>query len=511
MLPRALAGRFTLDGEDVGSLVKWIGHDAAIQPGNSGGPLVDLNGEVVGINEIGLGSMSGAIPSELAQQVARELIAHGKVKRSWIGAEFQPLLKRHEQANPDARGVLVAGVVSGRAADAAGLKAGDLVLEVDGTPVTARFREELPAFTSLLLGKPVGEPLRMRVLRGQKELSLTVKTMPREEAAGRQTEAREWGLAVEPVTPALQIELQRPDTRGVLVTSVRPGGPGDQASPPLQARDVILEVGGVPTADLEGLSATTRSIVQGKDAPVPTLVLVERRNERVLSLVEVGLRTPQAPAGELRKAWLPVTTQVLTRKLATALGLKGKKGVRITQVFPGSSAETAGFRVGDVVTHIDGNVIEASEPHDAEVFDGMIRAYPRGAKAEFTVVREGKPAAVSAVLEQGPPPARDMRVYEDAQLEFRARDVSVFDRIRRRWPAEQGGALVAQVEAGGWAAVGGLREDDLITSVDGQPVAALDDLETQLKAAGKRKVKQIVLLVQRGVHTLFVELEPKWQ
>src|SRR5947207_13301916 len=146
MLPRALAGRFTLDGEDVGSLVKWIGHDAAIQPGNSGGPLVDLGGEVVGINEIGLGSMSGAIPSELAQQVARELISHGKVKRSWIGAEFQPLLKRHEQANPDARGVLVAGVVRGRAAEAAGLKAGDVVLELDGTPVTARFREELPAF-----------------------------------------------------------------------------------------------------------------------------------------------------------------------------------------------------------------------------------------------------------------------------------------------------------------------------------------------------------------------------
>src|SRR5207237_8853524 len=169
------------------------------------------------------------------------------------------------------------------------------------------------------------------------------------------------------------------------------------------------------------------------------------------------------------------------------------------------------FKVGDIVTHIDGVAIESSEQHDADVFDGMIRAYPRGAKAEFTMVRDGKPLTLNAVLEQGPPPERDMRVYEDAQLEFRARDVPVFDRLRRRWAADQGGALVTQAEAGGWASVGGLREDDLIVAVDGQPVAQLDDLETQMNAAGKRKVKQIVLLVRRGVHTLFVELEPKWQ
>lgn len=70
---------FSLDGENVGSLVRWIGHDAVIYGGNSGGPLVDLRGQIVGINEIGLGSLGGAIPSNLARDVAWQLIRTGAV------------------------------------------------------------------------------------------------------------------------------------------------------------------------------------------------------------------------------------------------------------------------------------------------------------------------------------------------------------------------------------------------------------------------------------------------
>ena len=77
-------GSFRLDGEDVGALVRWIGHDAAIYGGNSGGPLVNLEGDIVGINEISYG-LSGAIPGNLAKSVADQLIAHGKVARSWVG------------------------------------------------------------------------------------------------------------------------------------------------------------------------------------------------------------------------------------------------------------------------------------------------------------------------------------------------------------------------------------------------------------------------------------------
>src|SRR5437879_2883525 len=94
IMPRLFGtfGRFRLDGEDVGALVRWVGHDAAIYPGNSGGPLVNLQGEIVGINEIQFG-LSGAIPGNLAHTIADAIIARGKIQRSWLGIDVQPLFK----------------------------------------------------------------------------------------------------------------------------------------------------------------------------------------------------------------------------------------------------------------------------------------------------------------------------------------------------------------------------------------------------------------------------------
>ncbi|PYJ02812.1 MAG: hypothetical protein DME25_15050, partial [Verrucomicrobia bacterium] len=108
-------GRMKLDGEDVGLLVRWFGHDAAIYGGNSGGPLVNLRGEIIGINEISLG-LGGAIPGNLARSVAEQLIAKGKVQRSLLGIEVQPLFKHTR----DTRGVLVSGVLPASPAAAAG-------------------------------------------------------------------------------------------------------------------------------------------------------------------------------------------------------------------------------------------------------------------------------------------------------------------------------------------------------------------------------------------------------
>ena len=74
-------GSFRLDGENVGELVRWLGHDAIIFPGNSGGPLVDENGFIIGINEVGIGSLGGAIPSNLARSVSKELAENGFISR----------------------------------------------------------------------------------------------------------------------------------------------------------------------------------------------------------------------------------------------------------------------------------------------------------------------------------------------------------------------------------------------------------------------------------------------
>src|SRR5215470_11903744 len=105
-MPKLFGPQMRLDGEDVGALVRWIGHDAAIYGGNSGGPLVNLQGEIVGINEISFG-LSGAIPGNLARSTTEQLIAHGKIQRSWLGFDVQPLFKHSKEE----RGVLIGGVI----------------------------------------------------------------------------------------------------------------------------------------------------------------------------------------------------------------------------------------------------------------------------------------------------------------------------------------------------------------------------------------------------------------
>ena len=87
---------------------------------------------------------------------------------------------------------------------------------------------------------------------------------------------------------------------------------------------------------------------------------------------------------------MPISVQVLTRELAERLGPAGRTGVRVTRVF-GGSAEAAGLKVGDVITALDGNPLEASQPSDAELFATLIRQYKIGSTAKLTIVRDGKP------------------------------------------------------------------------------------------------------------------------
>ncbi|HVY61998.1 MAG TPA: PDZ domain-containing protein [Planctomycetota bacterium] len=511
MTSKFVGGEFMLDGEDVGSLVKWIGHDATIQPGNSGGPLVNLQGEIIGINEIGLGSMSGAIPSDIAANVVKELIEHGKVRRPWIGVEFQPLLKGQE-----GDGVLVSGVIPGGPADKAGVKAGDIVLAVDDEPARVHFREELPGFNARLLAHPPEKQMMLKVKRAGQDQVITVKSEMRDDAIGKEIESLQWGLTVREITTPVMKEMQRPDKHGVLVGSERSGGPANQAQPSIGAGDVIVEIGGKKVEDLESFKKITAEITEGKKEPVPTLVVFERNAERWLTLVEIGVKAPQDPTPEARKAWFPASTQVLSKKLAVGLGLKGKKGVRICQVYPESEAEKAGFQVGDIITHIDDQVVDASEPQDAQVFDDMIRGYKIGTKATFTVIRgagagsKGETVKIEAVLNEAPQPSNKLHTNDDMVLEFKTRDISYMDRLERRWSKDVTGAIVSHVESGGWAAVGGLHMGDVIQAVDGTPIPDVKALEAALKTIHEKRPKHIAMLVKSGIHTHFVEIEPMW-
>src|SRR3974390_630147 len=190
-------GRFKLDGEDIGSLVRWIGHDAPVYGGNSGGPLVNLRGEVIGINEISFG-LAGAIPGNLVRSVAEELIAHGKVRRSWLGLDAQPQFKH---ASPtEARGVMVSGVVADSPAARAGLQPGDLVVRVGQTATNVRYDEQMPDFMRLVTSLPTGKEVNLGVVRAGKELTVQVTPVERGELHPKEHELKSWGITARDVS-----------------------------------------------------------------------------------------------------------------------------------------------------------------------------------------------------------------------------------------------------------------------------------------------------------------------
>jgi serine protease Do len=495
--------RLKLEGEDVGSIVRWIAHDAAIYGGNSGGPLINLKGEIIGVNEISLG-LAGAIPGNLARDVAQAIIKNGHVTRSWIGLEAQPLLRLSGQD----RGVLVSGTIAGSPAAKAGFQAGDILLRLGGEEVNVRFAEQLPLFNQLVMKLPRGEKVDAVVLRGGDKKTLTVVPEDRENIEARPREISEWGITASDLTSWSVKEMRRTSRDGVRVRGIRPGGPADDAKPPLEENDVILQVDETPVARVDDLVAATDKLPL-TEAPREILVTFDRGQDRFLSVVELGRPGLEDPGAEARKAWVPVSTQVLTRELAEKLGLGGKTGVRVTRV-EGASARSAGLHVGDVITAVDGEPVHASQPADVEVFPAMIRQYKIGSKAELTVIRGKEERKVTVGLEASPRLSREMPRYHDDNFEFRVRNLAPEDREEKGVTEKDGGVLVDAVTEGGWAALAHLAVGDVILSINGAPVKDVLEVQTKMLDVAKNKTMVVVFHVRRGIRTLFVELQPSW-
>jgi serine protease Do len=489
-----------LDGEDVGMIVKWIGHDAAIYPGNSGGPLVNLSGEIVGVNEISFG-LGGAIPSNLAKSVVDALIRDGRVKRSWTGFDVQPRIGLGEQT-----GALVAWVAERSPAAAAGIAAGDLLLKVNGAPVNALYLEELPDLNQKLLTLPLDKPSTLVVRRDGAEKTVTLTPSERPAAMSIPAEVRTWGIAAADVTQWEARELVRESTEGARVSSLRPSGPADQAKPALRRGDIIIELEGKPVRSVNDLQSQTTAILAANPR-AKALVGFERDGEKYLTVVDLGTAPSFVPPADVRKAWIPVDTQVLTPPLAERLGLRGRTGVRVTRVID----NTTPLQVGDVILAVNGDPVRATALTDDDIFGAAIRALPLRSTANLTVFRGGREQPVSITLGQTPSQPREMKSYEDPVFEFRARDVAEVDQQDPRLKTAMGSVLVDSVAVRGWAALGNLNGGDLILSIDGRRVQNIDDLKIRMEDIGRRQPESVVFEIKRGIRTMFIEIEPAWK
>jgi len=496
--------KMTMDGEDIGTLVRWIGHDAAIYGGNSGGPLVNLSGEVVGINEIRLG-LSGAIPSNIVKEVTEQIIKHGKVRRSWLGLVIQPLLK----SSGYKKGVLVSATIKGSSAEKAGFLPGDVLLQLDKNPTNVQFTEELPLFNQYVAKIPIGKKVSALVLRDDRKINLAVTTEEREPARMKKQELKEWGICGSDLSLLTSREMERENRDGVLVRSTRSGGPSDDAKPAIVSDDIILSVAGKPIKKIEDLVKLTEELTKNTEKPLPVLVGFERKSGGYLTVVKIGIQKPGDSGREATKAWLPVATQVITREIAKKLSFPNITGVRVTQVYLESTAEKAGLKKGDLIIAVDGESIPASNPEDSEVLPTMIRQYKSGTEVELTVLRDQTKEKIKVALASSPRLNREMKKYRDEDFGFTARDSSFQDLIQNKMEKKEG-VTVRSVEEGSWAALGRLAVGDFILQVDGKSLTDVTILESLMRKLKADKPKMVVFQIQRGIYLYYLELEPFW-
>jgi serine protease Do len=498
-------GSFRLDGENVGELVRWLGHDAIIFPGNSGGPLVDESGFIIGINEVGIGSLGGAIPSNLARIVSKELAENGFISRCWTGLECQPVL------DPNQKGILVAGIIKGSPADDAGFKPGDMIKTYDGKKVMARIAEDLPIFNQLSYGMKVGKKVKINGLRKNKNISWELTTAKRESAFAKERELKSWGVTVRDFTLMSSLEARRSSKEGAQIHSVGRGGPSNSAKPSLIRGDVITKINGLPVSGIKDLVRLSKKITDGKMEPVSTLVSFERDMAQLLTVVKIGPEAEENRPVQAWKPWLGVSTQVLTREITEALKMpKATRGIRIAQVYPRTPAKKAGMKAGDLLFRIDGQIIQAYRTEDAEVFGNMIKEYKPDSIALFSGMRDGKLIDLNVTLEKRPDPSNELPDYEEETFEFTVRELSFGDRVSKRLKEKEPGLVVENVEPAGWASLAGLRQGDLVLRINGESMSEVDLFEKKMNQWIKEKEKRIIFFVKRGIHTLFLELEPDW-
>ncbi|MHA6204798.1 Do family serine endopeptidase [Dyella soli] len=231
----------------------FIQTDASINPGNSGGALVNLRGELVGINTMIFSPSGGnvgigfAIPTNLSGEVMQQLIAHGKVNRGNLGLETQDITPRIAQVLglKDTSGVVVTRVTTGSAAEGAEIQVGDVITAVDGKPL--RNAQELRNAEGLL---PIGSAVKLSVQRNGSAREVTAKLVPEKLATldGAKLDARLAGVTFSD----LPQNLRGQGIAGVGVISVRAGSRAAQAG--LQSNDIVIGVGNLRVPDLRTMS-----------------------------------------------------------------------------------------------------------------------------------------------------------------------------------------------------------------------------------------------------------------
>src|SRR5687767_11853953 len=266
-----------------GSFEDFLQTDAAINRGNSGGALVNTNGELVGINSQILSPSGGnigigfAIPSNMARAVMEQLMKTGKVRRGMLGVTIQTVTAdvASNLGLPAARGAIVSSVAPGSPAETAGLKRGDVIVALNDQPVV-----DSNALRNQVASTAPGSNVSLTLLRDGRETKVQLKLAelparaPEGGAEGSGpggADSSKFGMTLEPLTPDLASRLGlEANEQGLVVSRVDPAGSASEAG--VRQGDVIQEVNRQPVRTIQEFNAATQ-----RSGARPVLVLLNRR------------------------------------------------------------------------------------------------------------------------------------------------------------------------------------------------------------------------------------------
>ena len=274
-------------GENYGSFIQT---DAAINPGNSGGALVNLRGELVGINTAIISRSGGyegigfAIPVDMARDVLRQLVEYGEVKRGLLGVEITDLddVTAEALGMQNTRGVFVRSVGEDGPAEKAGVEQGDVILAVDGNPTRST-----TALRSLIGASPPDTKVTLRLLRDRKEKEIVVELGELTEevlTSARRSDPGEasggsLGLRLQELTPELARRLRYDEGTGVVVVAVRQDSRAFRRG--FRQMDIILEINNEPLQSIDDFERILDELESG----TAVMFLVRgRRETRFISL-----------------------------------------------------------------------------------------------------------------------------------------------------------------------------------------------------------------------------------
>jgi serine protease Do len=267
----------------------FIQTDASINQGNSGGPLINMRGEVVGINAAILsptGSSVGigfAIPINMAKQVLSQLKEKGEVTRGWLGVMIQKVTPElaKQFGLEKSEGALVAQVMEDSPAEKAGIKREDIIIEFDHQKI-----HKMRELSRIAANTPVGKQVEIKVIRQGKDkiLNVVVGELKEEKVAAAEgfTTEKELGLTIQDLTPEIAKHLGISEKGGVLVSEVKPGSPAHEAG--IRRGDIIKEIDRQPIEDLKGY----REQMDKLKAKDDILMLIQRGENTFFVVLERG-------------------------------------------------------------------------------------------------------------------------------------------------------------------------------------------------------------------------------